>query len=253
MNLNIGDMNIIEHLTELRKRLIYTLVYLFAMFVICMIFVSQLYQYFVRPVTELGYHLIVISPGEVVTVYLSIGGIAAVCLAIPFVFYQLWRFVSPGLTPAERKYSLRLLPVVSVMFFLGVAFAWFVIFPRIIHFLLFLSSQHFTVLLRAGAYFSFLSSICLPFGFVFELPVAVVFLTRIGIISPKLLNKWRRYAYVIIVVLGVFISPPELISHLSVVLPMVALYEVSILLSLVTVRKKQRKLEMKAADQLLVK
>jgi sec-independent protein translocase protein TatC len=207
----------------------------------------------VNPVTKLGYHLIVISPGEVVTVYLSIGGIVALCLAMPFFFYQLWKFVSPGLTPVEKKYSFNLLPIVSIMFLVGVAFAWFVIFPRIIQFLLFLSAQHFEVMLRAGAYFTFLSSICLPFGVIFELPIAVIFLTRLGIVSPRLLNKWRRYAYVIIVVLGVFISPPELISHLSVVLPMVALYELSILLSLVTVRKKQRKLDMNATDQLLVK
>ncbi len=238
MNTNLKPMSVVDHLSDLRKRIIITLVIFLIMFAISLSFISRIYGYLVHPVTALGYHLMVISPGEVITVYLSVAAIVGICLTLPFAFYQLWRFVSPGLTPMERKYSLRLLPVVSMMFVAGIAFAWCLIFPNILRFLLSLSAQHFSVFLRAGSYFSFLSSICLPFGLIFELPVVVVFLTRIGLITPRILNRVRRYAYVAIVFLGVLISPPELISHLSVVLPMMALYELSILLSALTMRHR---------------
>ncbi|QSO53182.1 twin-arginine translocase subunit TatC [Alicyclobacillus curvatus] len=231
-------MSVIDHLSDLRKRIIFTLIILLIMLAASLSFISLIYDYLVHPVTKLGYRLMVISPGEVVTVYLSVAGIVAICLTLPFAFYQLWRFVAPGLTPMERKYSLRLLPIVSIMFAAGIAFAWFFIFPNILRFLLSLSAQHFSVFLRAGSYFSFLSSICLPFGLIFELPVVVVFLTRMGLITPRVLNRARRYAYVTIVILGVLISPPELVSHLSVVLPMMALYELSILLSALTMRHR---------------
>lgn len=226
------------HLSDLRKRLIYTVVVFVVFLAAGLAFVSKLYGYLVRPLTSVGYHLMVISPGEVITVYFSMAGIVAVGLTLPFALYQLWRFVAPGLTERERHYTVRLLPVALVMFIIGVLFAWFFVFPTILHFLLQLANRQFTVMLRAGAYFSFLSTICLPFGLIFELPIVVVFLTRIGIVTPHFLRKIRRYAYLVIVIIGVLISPPELVSHLSVVLPMIALYEISIGLSVVAKRRR---------------
>ncbi|KPV45013.1 twin-arginine translocase subunit TatC [Alicyclobacillus ferrooxydans] len=237
-----NKMKLTDHLADLRKRIIYTLVVFVVLLLAGLAVVSRLYSFFVNPLTKAGYHLIVTSPGEVITVYLSMAGVVSIGLTLPFALYQLWKFVSPGLRPVERRYTLQLLPFVVVMFVAGVCFAWFIIFPTILHFLLKISSEHFQVLMRAGAYFSFMTSICIPFGFVFELPIVVVFLTRLGIITPKLMRKMRRYAYLVIVLIGVFISPPELVSHLSVVLPMIALYEISILLSGVALKRRDRAL-----------
>lgn len=233
-------MKLTDHLADLRKRIIYTLIVFIVVLFAGLAVVSHLYSFFVHPLTKAGYRLIVTSPGEVITVYLSMAGVVAVGLTLPFALYQLWRFVGPGLKPVERRYTLQLLPFVLIMFVVGVCFAWFFIFPTILHFLLQIANAHFQVLLRAGAYFTFMTSICLPFGFIFELPIVVIFLTRLGIITPRLMRKWRRYAYLVCVLLGVFISPPELISHLSVVLPMIALYEISILLSGVALRRRDR-------------
>lgn len=233
-------MKLTDHLADLRKRIIYTLVVFVILLFAGLAVVSRLYSFFVHPLTKAGYSLIVTSPGEVITVYFSMAGIVAVGVTLPFALYQLWKFISPGLTPLERRYTVRLLPFVLIMFVGGICFSWFLIFPTILHFLLQIASSHFQVLLRAGQYFSFMTSICLPFGFIFELPIVVVFLTRLGIITPKLMRKMRRYAYLICVLLGVFISPPELISHLSVVLPMIALYEISILLSGAALRRRQK-------------
>jgi len=235
-----GPMSVVDHLSDLRKRIIYVLIALVIVLGASLAFVSHIYGYLVRPLHQLGVNLVVISPGEVITVYLSIAGLVAIGLVLPFALYQLWRFVAPGLTHQERRYTLRLLPVAVVMFLLGVSFSWFVIFPTILHFLLTLSAQHFQLMIRADAYFSFLTSICLPFGFIFELPIVVVFLTRIGLITPKLLRKMRRVAYLISVVLGVLISPPELVSHLSVVVPIILLYEISIFLSAMAQKRRQK-------------
>ncbi len=230
--LSYARMTWIEHLEELRLRVIYVVIAFVIAFLFSFAFVYRLYHYFVAPLEAEHLRLIVVSPGEIVTVFLAISGFAAIGLSLPFAIWQLWLFVSPGLMTKERSYTLRLIPFVSVMFVAGLCFAWFLVFPTVLHFLIRLTEQQgLGMFLRAGAYFSFLTSIVLPFGFVFELPVMVVFLTRVGIITPQLLRKTRRYAYLVIVIFGVLISPPELISHLSVTLPMVLLYEISILLS----------------------
>lgn len=235
-----GLMSAIDHLSDLRKRIIYVLIALVVLLGASLAFVSHIYGYLIGPIHRLGVKLVVVSPGEVITVYLKIAGFVAIGLVLPFALYQLWLFIAPGLLPKERRYTVRLLPVAFVMFLLGVAFAWFFIFPTILRFLILLSEQHFNVMIRADMYFSFLTNICLPFGFIFELPIVVIFLTRIGIVSPKLLRKMRRFAYLIAVILGVLISPPELISHLSVVVPIILLYELSIFLSALTHKRRQK-------------
>jgi sec-independent protein translocase protein TatC len=232
-------MTWIEHLEELRKRIFYTGIVFIAVFLACLASISKLYHYFVSPLAAHHLQLIVVSPGEIVTVYLAISGVLAIGLASPFVMWQIWRFVSPGLTTKERTYTMRLIPFTCIMFVAGLCFAWFLVFPTILHFLIhFTQEQGLGMFLRAGSYFSFLTSIVLPFGFVFELPVVVVFLTRIGVVTPKFLRKSRRFAYLVIVVFGVLISPPEFISHLSVTVPMICLYELSIFLSVFALTKR---------------
>jgi sec-independent protein translocase protein TatC len=237
-----SKMTFVEHLADLRRRIIYVCIFFVALLMASLFFVTNIYSYLVSPLTREGQKLMVVSPGEVITVYFAIAGIVSVGITLPFALYQLWRFVEPGLTPVEKRYTLRLLPIMFVMFILGICFGWFVVFPMILHFLLHLASQNFAVMLRAGSYFGFLTGVCLPFGFIFELPIVVVFLTRIGVITPVFLRRIRRFAYLVIVILGVLISPPEMISHLSVVVPMILLYEVSILLSAVAYRKRTRAL-----------
>ena len=124
------------------------------------------------------------------------------------------------------------------MFVLGISFGYFIIFPEIIHFLKNLAEQNFTVSFTAKEYFAFMFNIVIPFGLLFEMPILIVFLTRIGVLTPQWLRKMRRIAYFLFVLLGVLISPPELISHLSVVIPMVLIYEISIWLAAIAYRRK---------------
>lgn len=231
-------MTFVEHLSDLRKRIIYVCIVFVVLMAASLVFVANIYGYLVSPLTREGYKLMVTSPGEVIMVYMGIAGFVSAGLTLPFALYQIWKFVKPGLTPLERRYAVRLLPVTLFMFVLGLCFSWFIVFPTILHFLLNIAHQHFTVMLRAGAYFGFIMNICLPLALTFELPIVVVFLTRIGLMTPRYLRKVRRFAYLICVIIGVLISPPELISHLSVVVPMILLYEVSILLSVLVEHKR---------------
>ena len=227
----------IPHLEELRRRIIVVLVTFLAALVACIALVGRIYHLLLLP----GVRLTILGPGDVVQVYFMLGGSAAFIVTTPFALWQLWRFMSPGLLPRERRYALRMIAPVSIMFVLGVLFSYFIIFPRIYRFLIQLAyANQIRPMVTANEYFGFMVNIVLPFGLLFEMPVFVVFLTRLGVISPQLLRKWRRYAYFGCVVLGTLISPPELISHLSVTIPMILLYEISITLSGVAYRRKQK-------------
>lgn len=226
----------IPHLEELRRRIIYSLVFFVAALIGCLALVGRLYRLLVLP----GVRLTILGPGDVVQIYLMLGGVAALIVTTPFLLWQLWSFAAPGLLPRERRYARRLTLPVALMFAAGVCFSYFLVFPHIYRFLIELARMNqINAMVTAKEYFSFLINITLPFGVIFELPVVVIFLTRIGVITPRLLRKVRRFAYLICVVIGTLISPPELISHLSVTLPMILMYEISVTLSAVTYRRKQ--------------
>lgn len=230
-----------EHILALRSRLIRVAIVFVVVLIAAFALVSKIFHYLIRPLTALGQHLIVTSPGEIVIVFMSIALVTAVAFTLPYLLYELWTFASPGLTPNERTFVLRLLPFVLAMFIAGVCFAWFVAFPLVFTFLVHLTErQGVGIYLRADAYFSFLTMICIPFGLAFEMPVAVLVLSWLGLITPKFLQRIRKYAYFAIVVIGVLISPPELVSHLSVTVPMAALYELSILIALIISRRQGR-------------
>ena len=228
--------NITEHLEDLRRRIMYVLAFFLIALIGSLVFVGNVYNYLVTPLQ--GMRLVVLGPGEVVQIYLTIAGVAAIAVTTPFLLWQLWVFVGPGLLAHERRYALRLIGPITAMFLLGVAFGYYVIFPEIFHFLKQIAEIRFTVMFTASEYFSFLFAIVVPFGLLFELPIVVMFLTRIGVITPMWLRSVRRYAYFLCVILGVFISPPELISHLSVVVPMILVYEISIGISALAYKRK---------------
>lgn len=230
------EHSIVGHLEDLRKRIIFILVFFLAALIASFAFIGSVYDFLVAPAH--GMRLAVLGPGDVVQIYLMIAGAAALAVTTPFLLWQLWLFVAPGLLPRERRYALRLIAPITVMFLVGVSFGYLLVFPEIFHFLKTLAQERYRFILTATEYFSFMINIVLPFGLLFELPVVVLFLTRIGLLSPKWLRKMRRYAYFLCVVLGTLISPPELISHLSVTVPMILIYEASIGISALVYRKK---------------
>ncbi|KUO96006.1 twin-arginine translocase subunit TatC [Ferroacidibacillus organovorans] len=228
----------VPHLEELRKRIIFVLAFFLISLIGSLTFVNPLYHVLTK--TAGNVPLAVLGPGDIVSIYFMIGGICALVFTTPFLFWQLWLFVSPGLQAKEKRYAAQLIAPITFMFLLGISFGYFLVFPEVYHFLQRLGHQTFRFFITATEYFSFMTNIVLPFGFFFELPVVVVFLTRIGILTPGVMRKFRRFAYFGCVVLGTLISPPELISHLSVTVPLILLYEFSIFLSAAAYRKRQQ-------------
>ncbi len=234
------DMNITEHFSELRNRLIWTAVVFIAFFIVGFVFVRDIYGFFV---SDLDFTLNVISPGEIIWIYFTMASVVAIVGTIPFFCLQAWLFVRPGLTPKERKVSLSYIPATFLLFIAGLAFGYYVFIDLILPFLLSLNDGMFNEIFTVDKYFRFLLRVTLPFAVLFEIPIITMFLTSLGILTPDFMRRTRKYAYLILVIIGTMISPPDFVLQIVVAVPLILLYEISIFLSAFTYRKKQRKHE----------
>lgn len=232
------ELNIIEHLDELRKRLIITVAAFIVFFIVGFMYVEEIYQWFVK---DLEVKLIVLGPSDIVWVYLMIASVIAIAATIPILATQIWMFVKPALKPFEIKVSLSYVPALFILFIVGLCFGYFVIFPMVMDFLINLGGDMFVTNFTADKYFRFVMNMTLPFGVLFELPVVVMFLTSLGIINPFVLSKLRKYAYFILIVIAVIITPPDFISDFLVTLPLLMLYEISINLSKIVYKRKLKR------------
>ncbi len=232
------ELNYIDHLEELRKRLIICVVAFILFFIVGFIFVDDIYRWFVRDLEE---QLIVLGPSDIIWVYFTIATVISFAGTIPVVALQIWQFVKPGLVPKERKVTLAYIPALFVLFIVGLCFGYFVILPTMFNFLTGLSSGMMELSFTVDKYFKFIFHMTLPFGILFELPVVAMFLTSLGIINPYVLTSIRKYAYFVLIVISVLISPPDLMSDIIVSIPLLVLYEISINLSKVVYRRKLRK------------
>ncbi|CAM4050828.1 twin-arginine translocase subunit TatC [Mesobacillus thioparans] len=232
------ELNLVDHLDELRNRLIVSAVAFIIFFGLGFYFVQDIYNFFVR---DLDVKLIVLGPSDIIWIYFMLATIIAIAGTIPVLAVQIWLFVKPALRPIERKLSLSYIPALFILFIVGLAFGYFVIFPTVLSFLVELSGDMLVTNFTAEKYFKFIMNMTIPFGVLFELPVVVMFLTSLGVINPYVLVKVRKYAYFILVVISVVISPPDFMSDVLVMIPLLLLYEVSINLSKVVYRRKLKK------------
>ena len=240
------ELNMVDHLDELRKRLIISAIAFILFFIAAFIFVEEIYQWLVR---DLDMKLIVLGPTDILWVYFIIAGVIAIAASIPVITFQVWSFVNPGLLPHERKTTLQYIPALFLLFILGICFGYFVIFPTVLTFLIGLGGEMFMTSFTAEKYFRFLINMTLPFAFLFELPAIAMFLTSIGILNPYGLAKVRKYAYFILVVIAVLLSPPDFISDILVAIPLLLLYEISISLSKFVYKRRQKRLENSEEDE----
>lgn len=236
-------MSFVDHLSELRKRVarivIVFVISIIAGFVVAKPVIDYLMS--VPPANE--YTMNVFSPWDSLRIYMNVAMLVAILIALPYSLYQLWLFVSPGLRDEERRAAIYFVPVAVLLALSGLAFAYFLIFPLAFSFTSFLaSSMELTLTYGVTQYFSFLFNILIPVTLVFELPVVVLFLTTVRILTPNILIKARKVAYVVLVVISTLITPPDLVSALIVYIPLILLYEVSVLFSKRVYRKQQLKL-----------
>ncbi|MRH42468.1 twin-arginine translocase subunit TatC [Aquibacillus halophilus] len=232
-----NEMNFLDHFSELRKRLIWTAIIFLGFFILGFVYVKEIYAFFVR---NLDFTLNVISPGEIIWLYFTMALLVAFTGTIPFLSLQAWLFVRPGLTAKERRVSLAYIPAVFLLFIGGLVFGYYVFVDFILPFLLSLNEGMFNEMFTVDKYFRFLMRVTLPFAILFEIPIVTMFLTSLGILTPPFLRKTRKYAYFILVVIGTMISPPDFVLQLIVAIPLIILYEISIILSSIVYRKKQR-------------
>jgi sec-independent protein translocase protein TatC len=223
-------MPLMEHLKELRNRLIKVAIALLIATVISLIFAKQAVVILIRP---MGDNLPqALKPTETLSNYMKVALICGVTLAMPIIVYQIGRFITPGLNPKERRYLLLLVPGATLCFVVGVAFAYFVMLPTAIPFLQGFMSDIVKQQWTIGDYLSFVANLLFWIGVSFELPLFVYFLAKLGIISDKTLRKNRKYAVIVIAVLAAVITPTIDPLNMALVMgPLILLYELGILLA----------------------
>ncbi|MFF2288633.1 twin-arginine translocase subunit TatC [Peribacillus butanolivorans] len=229
------EMLMVEHLEELRKRIIYTLIAFLVFLIGSFIFVNDIYTWLIR---DLGHKLAVLGPSEILWVYFMISGVIAIALTIPIAAYQTWLFVKPALSENEQKTTLTYIPGLFILFIAGLSFGYFVVYPTVLGFLLSLSEGQFETMFTSEKYFKFMINLTLPFGFLFEIPLVVMFLTSLGVVNPMILSKARKISYFLLVVVAILITPPDFMSDILVTVPLLVLYEFSVTLSKIVYRKK---------------
>jgi sec-independent protein translocase protein TatC len=211
-----------EHLEELRTRLLIIIASVGAGFIICYFFSDWLVELIRRP---LGRELIFIAPTEAFIINLKISFFGGIFLAAPMILFQAWRFVAPGLLEKEKKFTVPIVLSSTVFFLLGSLFAYSIILPIGTQFFLSFATEEIRPMISVGNYFSFSTKLILAFGIVFQLPVAIFFLSKLGILHSKTLSQNRRYSILIIFVIAAILTPPDVISQVMMALPLLLLYE----------------------------
>ena len=229
-----GNMSLVDHLTELRKRLIRMILAITLGTGVAYFFLDEIMHHLMKPAGKLYY----MQPAEAFFVYLKVCIFAGFLMAVPIVFYQGWRFLLPALTNHERRVMGIVLPSSVLLFFGGITFSFLFVLPAGIKFFMGFGSEDLAPMFSIDKYISFVIAFVLPFGVIFELPLVIVILAKLGFISSALLRKYRKIVIFATFVIGAVISPtPDVFSQSMIAIPMLLLYEVSILIVRYVLRK----------------
>lgn len=225
------QLSLVDHLDELRTRLIWAIVVLALAFAVCFWQSTLLLDLAAAPLPPADKALIVLAPTEAFMTTLTVSVYAAIIITAPFLAYQIFAYILPAFSPRERRAILPLLIAIPALFIAGVVFSYFVVLPAAIKFLLSFNSAQFDTQLRAREYYSFFSMTLLAGGVVFQLPIVLLALVRLRIVTIEQLRKNRRYAWLAIAVLAAALPGVDPISMLIEMVPLLLLYELSILLA----------------------
>lgn len=247
------EMPFLDHLEELRWRLIKSLVAVGIMALVSFYFSDHILEVLIRPyrdaiaflsangndrvLPDISRRLIFLAPTEGFMVRIKVALFSGIVLALPVIFYQIWKFVAPGLLAKEEHYAKTVVSLSVVCFAIGAFFCYFVILRYGLRFLLGFETETLIAAISINSYLSFITMLILVFGLVFELPVLTLFLAKIGLLTPPFMRHYRRYAYVLFIVLAAVITPPDVFTQLMLAGPLVILYEVSIWIAKVAAPK----------------
>lgn len=227
------EMTFIEHLEELRWRIIYSLIGILIGTIVAWIFIDLLVEeVLLRPAKESGVALQNLKPFGQIFLYFQIALIAGLIISIPNVFFQFWKFISPALRKHERKYILAIVTFSTICFLAGIAFAYFVMLPLALSFAVQFGTQTIKNEFAVDEYMSIIISVMLAAGLIFELPMLSFFLSKLGILKPSFMRKYRKHSIVIIMIASAVLTPgTDPLSQVILAVPLVLLYEISILVS----------------------
>lgn len=263
---NEGEMSFLEHLEELRWHIIRSVVAIFALMLIAFAFKNLIFDSIILAPKEPGFltnrllcqlgmlvdieklcintrpvNLISIKMAGQITTHITVALVAGIILAFPYVLWEFWKFFRPALHSNEKQHARGAVLISSMLFFIGVLFGYFALAPLSIHFLTtYEVSPDVVNQINIRSYIGTLTSICLATGLIFELPIITFFLTKVGIITPSFLKKYRKHAILVIVVLAAIITPPDVFSQILVCFPLLALYEVGIGISKRVMKQKEK-------------
>lgn len=230
--MRMDQEELVFHLTEVRKRLLVVFAAFFA--TLCLgLYVSPKLLLLLKnqpAAASIEWNVFAFTDG--LFIYMKCALLVAVLFTLPVLLYQIWAFVRPGLTEEEAKGTLAYVPVSFALFLAGASFSYFVVFPMMLGFMEKMNRTIGAVeTYGIDKYFSFLFSVVFPMAIAFELPVVLLFLTKIGLLTPGRLKAARKFAYLGLAIVGSCISPPDFVSHLSVTIPLIVLFEISVIVA----------------------
>lgn len=246
-------MSFFDHLEELRKRLIRGVIAIFVAFLVCLAFSEHLFSFWAAPVIKLlpkDSTLVFTGLPDPFFVYLKVDLVTAVFVALPVVLYQVWLFIAPGLLEKERKLAVPFVFAATLLFFLGAAFAYFIVFPAAFQFFLGYSTPELKPMIAIREYVSLVMLLMLSFGLVFETPIIIVFLGLLGVVDSAFLKKGRRYFVVIAFIIGAILTPtPDVINQSLMAIPMLLFYETGIFILRLMEKKREREAQAEETEE----
>ena len=244
-------MPLLDHLIELRKRLIYALVGFFLVFFVTFYFAKPIFSFLIQPALSDGYKVIVLDIFEFFFVTVKLSAFVALIVGFPLIAVQIWLFVAPGLYRHEKRAFVPFLVATPFMFYAGCALMYYVVLPYVINFMLTVyAPPDIEKTLRSSDYLERILQLVFAFGFAFEVPVLLTLLVQVGIVSTEGLRSKRRYAIVVAFVVAAVLAPPDVISQIALAIALMAFYEASILIGR-WIEKKREAADKKAeADEL---
>ena len=233
------ELSLIQHLTEFRDRLMVSAIAVVITTAIAFFFTTDIIRLLVLPVGP-DFRLTSLSPTENFTTYMRVALFAGIAFAMPVILYEIYAYIDPALHPNERRFILTLGPFVLLLFVGGMAFCYFLLLPNAIHFLITFASDVFDNQLRASEYLSFVTTFILGMGLVFEVPVIIFALVRVGAVQRSWLTSKRRYVFLLCFVVGAIITPtPDPFNQALVSIPMYLLFELGLLLAWLGAKRRR--------------
>ena len=238
-----GRMSFFDHLAELRKRIIWSLIPTLIGLIVCFRFSDRILYFMRRPLEKMNVQLVALTPTEAFWTSMKLSMIAGLFVAMPVILWQVWAFVSPGLHRHERRFAIPFVLIGSLLFLGGAAFALLVVVPFAIQFLLnFGREQGIQPMISVSSHVDFVIKFTLAFGLVFELPLALTLLSLLGLVTPAFLNRNRKYAILINFIIAAVLTPtPDIFNQALMAGPLCLLYEVGIVSAWIFARRKKPK------------